>query len=232
MRFFLVLGIFTITILGCKPTTSNENYVYDSETGCETAVPFGDIKICLPQIDGYNECFSHEKVNKLANQFNFAGNSILAYYLNDTTYAKVDRLDSIVFEDYCQLYVTNEMKNVPADQNSLEELAAMVKDNFEEENWDNIGEQIEEDFKTLLLGKPVIVESYSLGSTSKSFQVVNKYIMNEQEFIMVMNMNMILIKDRLVWLAHYLNLRDESSFAESKKKNDIIVMKLIEQNKS
>jgi hypothetical protein len=57
-------------------------------TKCVRVVPFWGIPLCLPGIEGKIECYQRPAVKDLADLYEFAGNSVQAFYLNEDTHAR------------------------------------------------------------------------------------------------------------------------------------------------
>ena len=67
---------------------------------------FGDKEICLPKIDGYQECYTNPIVKRIADATEVPANTVLGFYLNNETYDKRDSLGLISFDDYFKIYGT------------------------------------------------------------------------------------------------------------------------------
>lgn len=223
-----ILAFLTLIIIfSCSSTGQQQN---ESDMDCKNSASFGDIDFCLPEIEGMNECYSIPIVKKLADNFEYKGNSVLAFYLNDETYKQVDKLDEITYDDYFKIYVTNQLKGVEVGKDELNEMSNAVGENFIKNNWDEIKGEIEKDHNYLSVGRPVLIEEYSPAEPVKTFIMVTKYQIEDFEFVMAMSMNMILIKDRLIWLAYYKNYDGEESIQETKSKSDHIVSMFLDEN--
>lgn len=203
----------------------------DLKTECDKSVSFGDIDICLPIIDGMTECYSTPILKARADELNYEGNSILAYYLNNATYEQVDKLDEITFDDYIQIYATNKLKGIKVGQSELSEIANMFEGNYIKENWNDLKKKVEKNRDYLSVGRPVIIESYSPNNKVRTYVMLTKYQIDNNEFVLLMTMNMVQIKERLIWLAYYKNYDGEESIKKAKSKNDYIVSQMTDENK-
>ncbi|MDP4600415.1 MAG: hypothetical protein NWS84_04645 [Polaribacter sp.] len=230
-----IIGILSIiSILSCSQSGQKDfskDKIVASKIECNNSVPFGDINICLPLIDGMTECYSTPKVKELADEFNYEGNSILAYYLNNETYEQVDKLDEITFDDYFQIYVTNKLKGMKASQSELNKMANMIEGNYIKENWNDLKEEMERSHDYLTIGKPILIESYNPSNQARTFVMLTKFQIDNFESFVLMTMNMVLINERLIWLAYYKDYDGEESVKSAKSKNDYIVLNVIDENK-
>jgi hypothetical protein len=228
------LAIFSfIAIISCGKTGSNNqsDQQVETKTECLRKVSFGDIDFCLPQIEGMTECYSTPKVKERADAFNYEGNTILGYYLNNETYQQMEVLDSMSYDDYGQVYVTNNLKGIKVGQAELAQMANTMGSDFIQENWSDMQKKLEHSYDDLSIGTPVLVENYSPNSKVKSFVMLSKIKTNRDEAVMLMTLNIIEMKERLIWLAYYKFYDGEESIKQAKSKNDFIIGRLMEVNK-
>ncbi len=80
------------------------NWIIAQQSECASTVMFGDTKICLPKVEGYEECYYDPIVKKLADGTEAPVNVVLGYYLNNETYENRDSLSLIGFDDYFKFY--------------------------------------------------------------------------------------------------------------------------------
>ena len=106
-----------------------------------------------------------------------------------------------------------------------------MENNFIAENWDNLKEHVEQKNDKLSIGIPVIFESYSPDDNARSFLMVTKVSNNVTEQMMLISMNIILIKEKILWLGYYKLYENEDSILKIRSANDIAVLKLIEVNR-
>jgi curved DNA-binding protein CbpA len=202
----------------------------ESTIDCDSSVQFGDIGICLPEIDGMVECYSNPLVNKWANQLNHEGNSIHALYFNDKTYKQIENLGEFSFDDYFQIYSVNSSKGVKVDVSYLAEIVKMMEMNFTKKEWSEIKNNIESRFDRISLGKPIVLENYSIDSMIETFVLLLKYHNDDSENIMIGLFNFIIVKDRLIWLTYYKDYLGKDSIEEAKAKNDYITYSFMDVN--
>lgn len=198
---------------------------------CEKQIQYGDIKICLPTIDGMTECYSLPIVKAKAEKFNFEGNPILGFYINNNTYAKVDKLNEISYDDYFQIYASNKLKGIKVGQAELSEIANMIEGSYVKDNWNDIKKTFENGLDNLSIDKPVLIESYVPNKKIRTFVMLVKYQTNNEETFMISTMNILQIKDRMIWLTYYKNYEGAESIKYAKAKNDYIVFQILDENK-
>lgn len=197
---------------------------------CNRSVAYGDIELCLPVIDSMKECYSVPNVKELADQFEPEVSTILAFYLNNETFNLVDHLSEISFDDYFKISAANNLKDFKASKSELNQMANMLETNFIKVNWNEIKSNIENSLDFISVGQPVLIESYSPHSEIKTFVMFIKYQGEDFEYVMAMSSNMLLIKERLIYLNYFKIYDGEESIKKLKAKNDYIVLRLMEEN--
>lgn len=201
-----------------------------SNPDCLRKAPFGTIKICVPKIEGMTECYLNATINQRANQFNYEGNSILAYYIPDEAFKEVETTPVSDYKDYFQIYATNSLKDKKATQKDLEEMKDIIKNTFTNELWESAKEKIENKHG-IEVWKPVIIEDFKINDNAYGFVMLTKYGSGDDELVMMMIMDMILIENRMIWVAYYQKYTSDSIFKPSKEKNNQIVLKILNSNK-
>ena len=232
-NIFPFLALLTI-LLSCTPAekqNENDSVGEDVTNKCEKFATFGDIKVCLPDIEGMNECYGRPNVKAKADEFNYQGNSILAYYINDSTFKQVEKIDEITFDDYFQIYVTDELQGRVIGSAELNEMAEMIENNYIGENWDDLKGRLDQDMDYLTIGKPILVENYIPLEDVRTMVMLVKYENVLEEKLVVVIANMMQIKKRLVWTAYYKNYNGEESIKKAKISNDYGVIQIMSENK-
>lgn len=200
---------------------------------CSRKTLFGTTEICLPQINGYEECYTEPIVKELADATEVATNLVLGYYLNNATFAKKDSLGLINFEDYFKIYGTKEIQDYDADDKILKQMQTMLSGNFLAKNWEEVEEGIESlDLDVEIeIGVPVKIDEYNLTDNSFTLVMLTKYqIEGEDPFTIALTMNGLLMHDRLVWMAYYQDYTGEKTMSKLRHKSDIILKELLKAN--
>lgn len=228
-NIFIVL--FSLLLFAC---VQNPNSGYRNEktmkSDCESSVQFGDIHICLPQINNMTECYSLPIVKELADQTESKDNIVLAYYLNNEIYNQVEYLDDLVFDDYFKIYGVKKMRNLKVTRTNLNKMAEMMEANYFKKNWDSIKDKVNEVFEEITIDIPVLIESYSPHEDIRSGVLLMTLNTGIEEFVLIATLNFILIKNRMVALAYYKTYDGPESVKEAKSKNDYIVLRFVQEN--
>lgn len=201
-----------------------------AQENCSRVTPYGDVEICLPSIDGYSECYLNPVVKGLADHFEAPMNMVLGYYLPDSIYAKVDVLDQLSYDNYFKVYANKEMGTVKAGKKELEAIYKEVAENTISKNWSEVKGTVEGKLEGLQIGIPTVIEQYSLNDASKSLVMVINYSLGDESLPVIMAVSFIVVKERMVFLAYYLNYKNEDTIEKLKTNSSQIIESLISEN--
>ncbi len=199
--------------------------------GCQNEVAFGSIDICLPDIPNMVECYKLPEVSSVVNLSRQETNEILGIYLNSATYAKRANLIELEFDDYFKVYAVKKLENLKVGTLELDMMAKMFKENYVLENWSELKQKIEKGNSQLTFGTPNLINIYKPNPFVSTATFITKMQLGEYENILIMTINLVLVKDRLIYYAYYLDYNGEKSLQQAKAANDAFGAKLIEANK-
>ena len=177
----------------------------------------GNSSICIPQITGFKECYLDPGVKDYVDMYDPPGSQTFAFYVNDSTYKKINKIDSIEFEDYCKIYTMNSMVNQKAPVEFVAEMDEVIRKGYIETNWVQLKSKIARIMETRKMtesdiSEPTIVESYSLSPNSRSYITLLKYSQEDNDVLKLGSMNVVVIRDRLIFVAYYRNLSSLKTF--------------------
>lgn len=240
MKKIFNVSVITLFILliscGTKSSDNVTNNEYSEidyvQNDCDNQVSFGNTPICLMKIDGMKECYSNPLVKVYMDQFKFAKNDILGIYLNDNVYSEVEKLGEFPFDDYFKVYSLSVIKNMSLDNEKLEMIALETESMFSKK-WTDI-ESILKKSKSYDLGisfdRPIILESHWPNKDIKSYVCLVKMESNGVSVFLVMTLNLVLIKDKVIFYAYYKNYDGQESIENAKAKSDYFGLKFYEAN--
>ena len=205
----------------------------DAQTvDCSRTTKFGEVDLCLPNIDGYQECYLNPEIKQIADATEVPTNVVLGYYLNNATLGNIDDPELPYFTDFFKVYGTLQVKDLEADEAILKEMQEVLEGNFFSANWGEIKDELAELELEIEVGEPRMIESYNLNKESFSLIMLTKYDLDEENsYTLAMVINGILLKDRLVWMAYYLEYEDQSTFETIKAKSNLITNSLLKANR-
>ena len=105
---------------------------------------------------------------------------------------------------------------------------------FENFHQSKLKSNIEANFKDLDLSisfeKPIMLEEYQLSSKIRSFIILLKYVTDVEDFIQVASLNIMLIKDRLIFFAFYDKYKGFSEIEKTKEMSDYFALRFLKEN--
>ena len=145
----------------------------------------------------------------------------------------------VFFEDgigdsFIKIYSTNVLKNKKADTQVLDFMSTYMQGAFENFHQSKLKSNIEANFKDLDLSisfeKPIMLEEYQLSSKIRSFIILLKYVTDVEDFIQVASLNIMLIKDRLIFFAFYDKYKGFSEIEKTKEMSDYFALRFLKEN--
>jgi len=208
------------------------NWAFAQENNCVRKASFGKTEICLPQIKGYQESYSDSIVKQLADQTEVPINMVLGFYLNNQTYEKKNSLGLFSFDDYFKIYGTKQIKDFKADSKLLQEMQDVLAGNFISKNWESMEKEVDKIELEIEIEAPTVIKTYNLNSKSFTYVMLTRYKLEGAEpNTMAMTMNGLLINERLIWMAYYLNYHGEETISKLQENSNIILTKLLDAAK-
>lgn len=198
---------------------------------CVRVVPFWGTPLCLPAIEGKVECYQQPAVKDLADLYEFAGNSVQAFYLNEATYAQADSIAWLVFDDYLKLYTTNSLSNQRFGSKAFDEIARELGGYFERGDWKDIKELLTLPNDSFSLEKPLLLDAYQPMEDVRSFNILLQETQRGSTQFVVFNLSVLRIKERLIWLAYYRHYANVDTPAEARAYSDLLVASFMEVNR-
>lgn len=205
------------------------NWAIAQEIDCARITTFGKVEICLPQIEGYQECYSDSLVKILADETEIEANAVLGFYLSNEIFEKKDSIGLVDFDDYFKIYGTKQIADYQADLEALDQIRDLTSGNFMSKNLESIQESIDELGFDLEIGVPVIIKTYKLTSNSFTHLILVKIELKGLEpMTRAVALNGLLINERLVWMAYYLYYDGEESIVMLQERSDQILAEILD----
>ena len=103
--------------------------------------------------------------------------------------------------------------------------------NFISKNWEEIEKDVNEVGLNIQVGVPTVIDSYNYDNKTFTYVLLTKYqVESGDSYTMAMTMNGMLVNQRLVWMAYYLNYQDESTIAKLKTNSNEVLRRMIASN--
>lgn len=220
MRYFILAFIMLTTI---------SSYAQD----CARTATFGTVDICLPIIEGYEECYLLPNVKSLADATEIPANDVLGFYINDEMMQRKDEIGSFNLDDYFKIYATKQLAHLDANKEILNQMREMTASTFSIKHWEDVKQTIDTGLDLgVEVGVPTVIKTYSVDDASFTYVMLIKYdIEGAESFTMAMTMNGLLLNKRLVWMAYYRLYENEETINKLQEQSDKIVKKILAAGK-
>lgn len=221
----LHLHIVLFLITGCSEFQSQKENSPLQPIDCHSSIEFGDIFICLPEIEGMTECFSDPLIKIIKPQINTPENQILGLYLQNGRYPIVRGNREIsINEEYIQIFAPISSMYLNVSKSDLNKATSEILERAIKSTWNDIKIKINQPGNVISIDRPTVIDEYFEREDAKTLLMISTISSNEgDQYVRLMAINFISIKSRLIVLAYYVNLEREDSYNQIKKKNSEIV---------
>ena len=217
-----------LLILLCLPMIG-----FGQKAECVKHKEFGDISICLPEIDGLIECSSDSVVSYWSKVLKSDNEVTLGWYFNENKYTNISASFEEGMYDYFKIFSLNNFVSRKIQDGDFNEFERYIKSSEWDflDDWD-LAKKIEFiSGKNVSGDKPIYIEVYTPPTNKiRSYVGLTKIIFEGKEDIVVSVLNIIEIQKRIIFYAYYLPYNGIISIDKAKAKSDYFGLKLLEVN--
>lgn len=197
---------------------------------CATTIEVGNASVCMPKVSGYVESFGNPHLwLKLGDQYDGITDAY-SYYLNLDQAELIKKSQSFSLNDWFKVYMVTEMKNISISQEQFKGFSNLIADGYIRENWTTLSEKLEGSLGQIKISQPTMVKSYSTSKNSNTFVLLMPIKSKDEEKTIVMIMNDILLNDRILFVAYYLDYNGPKSLDLATQRNDYFIYRVLEEN--
>jgi hypothetical protein len=220
-----------LALTGCLILVNIAMAQADKNDACERIAHFGKAQICMPVVEGMKECYTDSVVKLIADGTEMKTNIVLGYYLTQADYSKRNTAEEMEMEEYFKVYSVKKLQDYTASASDLDKMQGVVEKSFVRNNWKELVKKIEQQYDSISIGVPTMIEKYKLDNRTITFILLVKYSNGDkEENLKLLIMNLLFLKDRLVSLGFYKAYKNEQSLKAAKEKNDSILVKFLQVN--
>ena len=204
-----------------------------STTNClETQRSVGDISICLPNLQGYNECLNDKAVKERAyDETKILGDNIFGIYLPNQLYKEfLQNPNKVLWTEYLKFYSTPKLENQKVPSSFFKQIEEKMKNESDIVPWKEAIEKINNNNPSLLLGKPILIEHEKCHPQTDSYIYLSSYNFIGKSGYMLFVANFCIIKERLIYFGYYLNYENNSSLNKLKRRNLFFINEFMSLN--
>lgn len=218
-------------LFGCTTDLTNRSDEDDLVSSCVKTVNIGGKEICLPLINGMRELSDSARVMDLRGAQVSDQNTILGVYLLNNQSDNLSTLSEIVLDDYFKVYVVNSSKDQDLPIEALDWMASEFTKTTIKRDWSDLAEGLERIFDGVQFGQPVLLEIYKPSERVASMVYLAQILEEgKAERYGLMTTSFCAVKDRLVWVVHYLSYDGPGSVQRSKSKSDYFTLRFVDEN--
>ena len=216
MRNIKVFVIGLLLVVSCKNNSENkkadivDTTISETKLKCTNEINFGNTPICLPELKGLVEAYSHPKVKLRVDKFEDS-NTTLGYYIDDETYKDVENFESVSYDNYYKVYASTEAMDTNIGRSEMKQISEIMTTGLIDKTMDNLNESDSFSAREIKITQPVLVEKYALNSNSATIVLFMRISNSEIDQIKAITMTTCIINERLIFIAHYLDYKDEKT---------------------
>ena len=227
--------VFLVLAISCSKSQSNLKInqsidISPTNKNCENTFQFGKAFLCVPKIKGMQNIIFNSKSKDYIQSKNYPGNTVVAYYVNEKIYENLEILYSDQFDDFFQIFVTNNNENQDVNDNYFKEINEGIKEYLNSSNWNDLKKKLENLNENNVFEKPIIAESYALSSNSIQHVTLVTIKKDNIQKNMIAIGNMFIINNRLFYATYNHYFQNSKSIEEAKKRNDEIMLQILKLN--
>lgn len=195
---------------------------------CNNTVKIDQTLICIPNIKGLTNISKNKDYDSFVKQFTVKGNEMLSFYV-----------DNLLIKDafipkysYASIYINSQLKK-DIDKKTFKEMSNTMGSYLKKvDNIENIIKDVEKNYlKKISLDAPVLIESYSLNESIKTYILLGKTIEHNNEIVTLTTLNLMHIQKKMILSNYIIKYDNSNSINEIKQKNDYFVVRLLNENK-
>jgi hypothetical protein len=194
---------------------------------CTRSGLLGDKEICLPKMEALIECYDNLNVRKVIDKLNYNQNKIFGYYIGEKDFQNLNTPYQ-TFNETISLYYYSQYGDKKATPFDLEQIKKLIEKNFLYKNWKEIKSRAETEIN-LKFDKPVLIDKVN-GDNIVSLILLQKVNNKNYSKVGLNLISIMILKDRLLFVAYNYPFEDQNSIIEAKAKNEYFIQRLKLEN--
>jgi hypothetical protein len=224
-KFIIIAFSILINIYACD---GNQNDSFKSNIkDCTRSGLLGDKEICLPKMEALIECYDNLNVRKVIDKLNYNQNKIFGYYIGEKDFQNLNTPYQ-TFNETISLYYYSQYGDKKATPFDLEQIKKLIEKNFLYKNWKEIKSRAETEIN-LKFDKPVLIDKVN-GDNIVSLILLQKVNNKNYSKVGLNIISIMILKDRLLFVAYNYPFEDQNSIIEAKAKNEYFIQRLKLEN--
>jgi len=209
-----------------------------SQNPCTNIKEFGLKEICIAEFDNMKECYDEEFFKLYADEFKGTVDEIiLAFYISENDYAdfyyNILNEKQVLNDPYCKIYATTLAKDFYVDESNLDFLEESIIKYMDQVDEFSFTETLNEIMKesNVTVQTPLLLDHYKTIDNIRTVVSLMYYTMDAEQVTMTTIMHLIVIKNRLFFMACYEEYKDFSSIKEIERSSNSYAEEFLRINK-
>ena len=218
-----------------KKLKKNLIFLKNEIADCKKSKIYGQVKICLPEIEGMTEQFSNPLIKESAQMFSFDNNVILGVFINKKDLYDLDNIiQNQGLDEYIKVWGLKDTEDLELNNSKFNELKSYIKSQFKNLNWDEVKDKVSkrnsELSTSLSFGKPIVIDFYQPNDNIITQIFITKVSNGTDDNVSVFSLSNVRINNKLIQYSYAKKYTDPSSIDKVKANNDLFGYKIIEAN--
>lgn len=230
---FGLLGFLSV-VGGCAnaPASGIPQENIEATAECVHTSTIGGKEICLPIVLGMKECSGDPEIMALPGVTVTDQSTTIGLYVREEQLKDLAATMETGFDDYVKVYFMNALGDKDFPPKAAEWMAEEFAKGYMKRTWPTLRTDLAKVFDGVEFGQPVVMEFYA-PSPSISTVVTLSPVRTDDGFerYNLMSLSFCAVKDRLIWVAHYLEYKGAESVSKARAKSDYFTLMLAEANK-
>lgn len=226
MKNSIGLLICVLFLISCK---HNNTEVNNQKNSCANQAVFGDTTFCLPQKKGFTEAYKNEKIKKVLAPFDNEQSKTLAYYIPTPVFSALIKNRDTVYDNYYKIYVPKIALNYSITPFEMNEVLNNMANGMRAVTTDELDEKLQKP-EFLSSSAPLLLERYTKNKTQYTVIALMEDTSNPNIKANAVSITGVLVKDRLVLVAHYLDYYNQQTISQLKENNSNFIENFITTN--
>lgn len=227
-----VLGLWFLN-MGCSAAgvSNNGDSASAAPAPCAHTSTIGGKEICLPIVLGMKECSGDPEIMALPGVTVTDQSTTIGLYVREEQFKDLAGTMETGFDDYVKVYFMNALGDKDFPPEAAEWMAGEFAKGYMKRTWPTLRTDLAKVFDGVEFGQPVVMEFYA-PSPSISTVVTLSPVRTDDGFerYNLMSLSFCAVKDRLIWVAHYLEYKGAESVSKARAKSDYFTLMLAEAN--
>ena len=223
---------FILVLLSSALLYSCQSKEVKNEDTCPNFFKYGTTTICLPLIDSMNNYYPDTTIKRMADRLEAETNSVQAFYITDEAFNGAKETGLMFNDNFLKIFTIDGLVDVKADSAYLEQVSNSIISSNPFHDITEIRTKLETGMDFITAWQPLYLEKYTPAPGVRSFVMMLKYGSGSKDELLMSILNIMLMHDKLIGSNYYKQYKGAETLEQARTKNDAIVRRMMEMNKT